>query len=371
MESKKEPEKNEEEEEYHEIITDPNEIKLLEEFKHSLETVTDKSDSEVIDPCAILDNDILIHFLRAKKLNVQKATRMILNYFHWKRKINLDDLYINFKLEHKNEIQLIFPHCFHKYAKDGSPIYIQIMGKLNPDEVFKIDTPQNICIYSALISERMEREYFKMCAKIKKRYVHGVFNIVDFRDIRTTMLINKKLLTYLKESFGILQDCYPECLSGCYILNAGFAFRAFFSAVSLFLDAKTKDKVRVYGENYREHLLEKIDSDCLPSFFGGTCQCPNKGGCLFSNAGPWQTEEDKKDDNLPEEIINGRIELNNYMMSGIKVNTVKEEKKEKEKLEEKEEKVEKKEKVEEKENVEKKEIEVKNTGNEESKPENV
>ena len=69
------------------------------------------------------------------------------------------------------------------------------MGKLNPDEVFKIDTPENICIYSTLISERMEREYFKMCSKIKKRYVHGVFNIVDFRDIRTTMLINKKLLS--------------------------------------------------------------------------------------------------------------------------------------------------------------------------------
>ena len=91
-----------------------------------------------------------------------------------------------------------------------------------------------------------------------------------------------------------MQDCYPECLSACYVLNAGFAFRAFFSAVSLFLDAKTKDKVRVYGENYREHLLEKIDSDCLPLFFGGTCQCPNKGGCLFSNVGPGKQKKIKK-----------------------------------------------------------------------------
>ena len=83
MESKKEPEKKEEEE-YHEIITDPNEIKLLEVFKRSLATVTDKNDAQVVDPYALLDNDILIHFLRAKKLNVEKATRMILDYFHCK-----------------------------------------------------------------------------------------------------------------------------------------------------------------------------------------------------------------------------------------------------------------------------------------------
>ena len=165
----------------------------------------------------------------------------------------------------------------------------------------------------------MERELFKTCSKIKKHYVHGVFNIIDFRDIKTTMLLNKKLLSYLKDSFGILQDCYPESLNGCFVLNAGFAFRAFYSA-KLFLDAKTRDKIRVYGDDYREGLLEKVDSDCLPLFFGGTCQCQTPGGCLFSNAGPWQTEEDKGE-NLPEDIVKGRIELNNYMMSGIKENS--------------------------------------------------
>ena len=343
MESKPEPEPEKKEEqkeleEYHEVITDPNEIKLLEEFKQNFSTITEKKDLEVLDEKAIADNDILIHFLRAKKLNVKKATRMILDYFHWKKKINLDDLYINFRLQQKNKVKIIFPHCFHKYAKDGSPIYIQIMGKLDPDEIFKVETPDNLCIYSALINERMEREYFKMCSKIKKRYVHGVFNIIDFRDIKMTHLLNKKLLSYLKDSFGILQDCYPECLSGSYILNAGFAFRAFYSAVSLFLDAKTRDKIRVYGEDYQAHLLEKIDSDCLPYFFGGTCRCPNKGGCLYSNAGPWQTEEDKNEENsLPEDIINARIELNNYMMTGVKVKEVKKEEKKEENKEQKKE----------------------------------
>ena len=310
MESKTDQEKKEE---YHEEITDPKEIKILEDFKHSIATITDKKDKAVLDPFVLLDNDFLIHFLRARKLNVQKATRMLLDYYHWKQKVKLDDLYKNFVLKEKYKVQLLFPHGFHKIAKDGSPIYLQIMGKFNADEMFKVASPQDLIIYSFLFNEKVEREYFKLCSSIKHRYVHGVFNIVDFRDIKATMLLNKKLLSYLKQSFTILQDNYPEALSGCYVLNAGFAFRAFYSAVKIFLDAKTRSKIKVFGEDYKEALLDKVDSDCLPTFFGGSCQCP--GGCLFSGAGPWKKEDEKEED-IPEEIIKGRNEINNYMLRG-------------------------------------------------------
>ena len=62
--------------------------------------------------------------------------------------------------------------------------------------------------------------------------------------------------------------------------------------------------------------LEKIDPDCLPSFFGGTCQCP--GGCLFSNAGPWKKEENEE---IPEDILQARKELTDYMFTGLKTDT--------------------------------------------------
>jgi len=319
MESKKGPEKKEIE--YHESITDPNELKILEDFKFSISTITDKKDKAVLNPFVLLDNDFLICFLRARKLNVQKATRMLLDYYHWKAKINLDDLYKNFVFKEKYRLQILFPHGFHKYSKEGNPIYFQVMGKLNPDELFKIGTPEDLIKYSVRINESMEREYFKLCSKIKNKYVHGVFNLIDFRGIKSTSLINKKLLTYLKESLKICQDYYPESLAGSYIINAGFAFRTFYSAIKIFLDVKTREKVRVFGENYREGLLDKIDADCLPTFWGGTCQCP--GGCLFSNAGPWQKEEKEE---IPEDILKGRNELNNFMLNAKNNNNDDEEK---------------------------------------------
>ena len=322
MEEKSESKPQEKEVEYHEEITDPNELKILEDFKHSIATITDKKDKLVLDPFVLLDNDFLIHFLRARKLNVKKATRMLLDYYHWKAKMNLDNLYSDYTFKDKHKLQLLFPHGFHKMTKEGYPLYFQIMGKLNPDELFKLSTPEEITRYSVQIYERMERDYFKMCAKIKNKYVHGVFNIIDFRNIKTSFLLNKKLLSYVKETFKICQDYYPESLAGCYVLNAGFAFRTFYSAVKIFLDVKTRGKIKVFGENYKDGLLDRIDADCLPSFFGGKCQCPE--GCLFSNAGPWQKEEDKVE--LSEEIIKGRKEMTDYMFAGLNNNTDNEEK---------------------------------------------
>ena len=79
--------------EYHESIKDPKEIKALEHFKNTIATITDKKDKAVLDPFVLLDNDFLIHFLRARKLNIKKATQMLLDYYHWKSKMNLDYIY--------------------------------------------------------------------------------------------------------------------------------------------------------------------------------------------------------------------------------------------------------------------------------------
>ena len=312
MEEKKEVKEEIKEKEYHDEITDKKEIEALEQFKHSIATITDKKDKMVLDPFVLLDNDFLIRFLRARKLNIKKATRMLLDYYHWKAKMNLDNLYSNYVFKEKYKLQLLFPLCYHKVTKDGKPIYIEIMGKLNPDELFKLSSMEEITKYSVQIYEKLERDYFKICSQIKGAYIHGVFNIIDFNGINSSIL-NKKLISYVKETFKICQDYYPESLAGCYVLNASLLFRSFYTTVKVFLDSKTKEKIKVFGTDYKNGLLEKIDSQNLPKFFGGECECP--GGCLFSNAGPWKKPEDD-DPNIPEDILKRRQEITDLMTFG-------------------------------------------------------
>ena len=63
------------------------------------------------------------------------------------------------------------------------------------------------------------------------------------------------------------------------MLNASLLFRSFYATVKVFLDTKTKSKIKVFGNDYKNALLEKIDSQNLPKVFGGECECSG-GACL-------------------------------------------------------------------------------------------
>lgn len=71
-----------------------------------------------------------------------------------------------------------------------------------------------------------------------------------------------------------------------YIINAPWAFSTVWSLIKGWLDEATVAKIHILGSDYKKGLLEQIPADSLPTYFGGTCNCP--GGCSLSDAGPWQ-----------------------------------------------------------------------------------
>lgn len=73
-----------------------------------------------------------------------------------------------------------------------------------------------------------------------------------------------------------------------FIVNAGPGFRLLWNTVKSFLDPKTTAKIHVLGNKYQSKLLEIIDASELPEFLGGTCTCPEYGGCLKAEKGPWK-----------------------------------------------------------------------------------
>lgn len=71
------------------------------------------------------------------------------------------------------------------------------------------------------------------------------------------------------------------------VVNAPMVFSGVWSVVKGFLDERTRKKIKIIGSGYRATLLEFIDDKDIPSFLGGKCECKEFGGCIKSNAGPW------------------------------------------------------------------------------------
>ena len=139
----------------------------LEKFKNSLASIKDEKDKQVFDPNVIINNDFLLNFLRVRYLNITKATSLLLEYFHWRAKNNVDDIYTNFIFKELPKVNLIMPHGLHKVSKGGYPVYFQIMNQFNANEILKLTTVDQMIKHYILFCETLERDVFKVCSHVK------------------------------------------------------------------------------------------------------------------------------------------------------------------------------------------------------------
>ena len=309
---------------FHETITDQKELDALKNFKNSLATIT-SDDRKFITVEVLTNNDLLIHFLRARKLNIKKSQEMLIKYLKWYIDFKVDDIYKNFQLENFEFFKQIYLHSYHKTSKEGYPVYIQCIGNVDINALDKNYTQELLIKYSAKLYEANDRLYFPVCSKVANKYIHGLFTIIDMKNL-SSKILSKKFYNFVQANLEVCQDYYPECLYEACIINCGFLFKALFTVVKPFLDSKTRNKVKVYGNNFSEYLLTKIDKENLPKLYGGECVCNSPGGCFFSGAGPWKTTEDEP---VSEEVTQQRIRAVNKCFFGKEViEEKKEEKKE-------------------------------------------
>ena len=80
---------------------------------------------------------------------------MIMDYLHWRIDAKVEDIYQNYQMENINKITVFYRHNFHKTAKNGEPLYIQVLGDLKVDELFRVTTIENIVKHSTQQYERM------------------------------------------------------------------------------------------------------------------------------------------------------------------------------------------------------------------------
>lgn len=236
------------------------------------------------------DDYYLLKFCRARNFELEKILKMFRKFISWRSENEVDYISENFYFKEFDEVLKIYPHGYHKVDKAGHPIYYQIISKLNAEKLFKITTSERLIKYFIQTYEETMKFKFKACSKARGELIEQSCVILDIEGIGISDLFGKTR-SFLNLAAKLGQDYYPCNMDKMFLINANKFFEVVYNIVKGLIDIRTRKKIELLGNKYKEKVFEYIDPDNLPTFLGGNCTCSHiPGGCLFADIGPWNPE---------------------------------------------------------------------------------
>ncbi|EPQ28411.1 uncharacterized protein PFL1_04238 [Pseudozyma flocculosa PF-1] len=236
------------------------------------------------------DEACLCRFLRARKWDLPAAELMFTEAEKWRTEFGVEKLYHEFEYPEKEKVDQYYPQYYHKTDKDGRPVYIEMLGKLDLKALYQVTTAERQIQKLVVEYEKFQRERLPVCSAERGELVETSCTIMDLKGVGISQFW--KVSTYVQQASNIGQHYYPETMGKFYIINAPYIFTTVWSVIKGWLDPVTVEKIKILGSGYKAELCQQIPEDNLPEALGGKCNCP--GGCSLSDAGPWNTEEGRQ-----------------------------------------------------------------------------
>jgi len=165
-------------------------------------------------------------------------------------------------------------------------MFIDRPGKVQLDKLVKVMNLERLEQHYIHDSERLMNEIFPACSKAKGEIVANTFYIMDLKGV-TARMMGPRIWELMRIGTKIGQDYYPEILGTMFIINTPLFFHGCWSIIKNFVDEKTRKKIHILGSNYKKELLQFVDENDLPDFFGGKLTEKDYGPNLTNEQGPW------------------------------------------------------------------------------------
>ncbi|KAH6570914.1 hypothetical protein BASA50_001255 [Batrachochytrium salamandrivorans] len=229
------------------------------------------------------DDALLLRFLRARKYDLPKTKRMFLDCEQWRISFGVNDIIESFSYTEAAEVDQVYPRFYHKTDKLGRPVYIERLHTFDVKRLFEVTDQDRVLKKHVREYEKLVRYRLPACSDKRGILLEQGCSIIDLKNVPLSSF--NQVRKILQSLSAIAQNYYPETLGRMFIINAPTLFTTIWAIIRTMLDENTVSKISVIGSGYQKALLEDIDPENLPEFFGGTCKCP--GGCDHSDIGPW------------------------------------------------------------------------------------
>lgn len=203
------------------------------------------------DPQAKEEDDFTFRrFLRARDLDIGKASAMFLKYLKWKKEA-VPNGFIS-RAEVLNELaeKKVFMQGF---GKKGQPIGVVYGATFN-------------CKHGM---DEYKRFFVYLLDNFCARMPRGQEKFLCIADMEGWGYPKCDIRAYLA-AIDILQNYYPERLGNVFLVHVPYLFMKVWKIIYPFIDKNTKKKfVFVDDKNLKATLLEEIDEGQLPEIYGG------------------------------------------------------------------------------------------------------
>jgi len=218
------------------------------------------------------DEHYLLHWLKARRFDVDKAENMLRYHLRYRKCLNMDSpAYRNFPV---NPImERYYTRGQIGNDKAGRPVVYFPFGGVDAKGILS-SVRHSEAMQTIMYWMEQRRYACEEATQKAGRPISQIVYIIDLKGIGVKHLW-KPGIDAFKQMSEAVQLHTPEIIYKLFVFNAPNFFYTIYKLIKPILDENTQRKINICGDNFSEALLEVIDADQLPLYYGGTLTGPD------------------------------------------------------------------------------------------------